>query len=98
MREVEWVAATRRRASGSTAEKEEGSALGVMFCGRDQRPRRHVSADVVEWRSAMLRQAGFSARLAGRLARDGDVDLHDLLRLVDRGCAPELAARILAPL
>ena len=46
----------------------------------------------------MLRQAGFSARLAHRLARDGDVDLHDLLRLVDRGCAPELAARILAPL
>ena len=29
---------------------------------------------------------------------DDDVDLHELLVLVDRGCPPELAARILAPL
>ena len=46
----------------------------------------------------MLRQAGFQDSLARQLALDGDVDLHDLLKLVDRGCPPELAARILAPL
>jgi hypothetical protein len=32
------------------------------------------------------------------LAVDGDVDLHDMLNLIDRGCPPRLAARILAPL
>jgi hypothetical protein len=32
------------------------------------------------------------------LARDPRTDLHALLELVDRGCRPELAARILAPL
>jgi hypothetical protein len=36
--------------------------------------------------------------LAQRLARSDGTDLHRLLELVDRGCPPELAARILAPL
>ena len=42
--------------------------------------------------------AGFEHQLAGSLAADGAVDLHALLELVDRGCPPELADRILAPL
>jgi hypothetical protein len=46
----------------------------------------------------VLEHAGFSEAVASRLAGDGDFDLHDLLELVDRGCPPELAARILAPL
>jgi hypothetical protein len=32
------------------------------------------------------------------LANDRRFDLHAVLELVDRGCPPELAARILAPL
>ncbi|MDX6690229.1 MAG: hypothetical protein QOG15_1686 [Solirubrobacteraceae bacterium] len=51
-----------------------------------------------EWRRRRLIAAGFDAALATRLTRDGAVDLHELLVLVDRGCPPELAARILAPL
>ena len=51
-----------------------------------------------EWRQRRLMAAGFDAALAARLARDGEVDLHELLVLLDRGCSPELAARILAPL
>ena len=62
-----------------------------------RRPR-HVDPDVREWRRHVLQQAGFDEGLAWQLAVDGDVDLHDLLKLVDRGCPPELAARILAPL
>jgi hypothetical protein len=31
------------------------------------------------------------------LARDPRLDLHTLVELVERGCPPELAARILAP-
>jgi hypothetical protein len=52
----------------------------------------------VRWRVQCLRGAGFTADLAERLARADGIDLHQLLELVDRGCPPELAARILAPL
>ena len=52
----------------------------------------------VQWRVKKLRSLGFSADLANELARDGRLDIHALLELVDRGCPPHLAARILAPL
>jgi hypothetical protein len=55
-------------------------------------------APVTEWRRARLERAGFDAPLAAELAADAAVDLHALLELRDRGCPPELAARILAPL
>ena len=51
-----------------------------------------------DWRRRRLIAAGFEPPLAIRLARDAGVDLHELLVLVDRGCPPALAARILAPL
>ena len=50
------------------------------------------------WRRQRLERAGFKAPLADELAADFRVDLHALLELADRGCPPELAARILAPL
>jgi hypothetical protein len=55
-------------------------------------------ADVTEWRRCRLVEAGFPLLLATDLARTSSVDVHELLRLVDRGCPPDLAARILAPL
>ena len=55
-------------------------------------------AEWVRWRVRRLLGAGFSVELARKLARDDGIDLHRLLELVDRGCPPELAARILAPL
>jgi hypothetical protein len=61
-------------------------------------PRRPIAPDVRDWRRQVLEHAGFHDTLARKLAADGDVDLHDLLKLVDRGCPPDLAARILAPL
>jgi hypothetical protein len=51
-----------------------------------------------EWRRRRLMAAGFEPRLAGELAEEPAVDLHELLVLIDRGCPPALAARILAPL
>ena len=65
--------------------------------------KRHASAGhdqdhIVRWRTSQLREAGFDPRLAEALARDCGYDLHAVLRLVDDGCPPELAARILAPL
>jgi hypothetical protein len=64
-----------------------------------ERSRRiRVSHDVILWRRARLSDAGFEPDLAGELAADGRYDLHELLGLIDRGCPPELAARILAPI
>ena len=51
-----------------------------------------------EWRRRRLTAAGFEPRLAAELALEPEVDLHELLVLLDRGCPPPLAARILAPL
>jgi hypothetical protein len=56
-----------------------------------------LSSEVVEWRCARLLAAGFPGGLAADLAQERRVDLHAVLELVDRGCPPELAARILAP-
>ena len=52
----------------------------------------------VQWREGRLLSAGFGPDLADLLAHQEQVDLHELLKLVDRGCPPHLAARILAPL
>jgi hypothetical protein len=52
----------------------------------------------IGWRAQWLRAAGFPPALAHQLAGDGRIDLHALLELVDRGCPPHLAARIVAPL
>jgi hypothetical protein len=53
---------------------------------------------VVGWRREQLAQAGFPLPLAAGLAKNARYDLHALIELVERGCPPELAARILAPL
>ncbi len=53
--------------------------------------------EVVDWRRRRLLDGGFSLPLATVLAADVRVDLHALLQLVERGCPPALAARILAP-
>ena len=53
---------------------------------------------MVPWRRSELRHAGFGAQLAGEVATDLRYDLRAILELVERGCAPELAVRILAPL
>ena len=53
---------------------------------------------VVCWRHDQLVADGFADPLARHLAYDLRWDLHDLLDLHARGCPPELAARILAPI
>jgi hypothetical protein len=53
---------------------------------------------MVEWRREVLLRAGIAPDVATNLAWDCGIDLHSLLELIDRGCPPHLAARILAPL
>jgi hypothetical protein len=57
-----------------------------------------LPVDVRAWRRRRLLEAGFPAALAASVAADPRFDLHALLQLVDRGCSPELAVRIVAPL
>jgi hypothetical protein len=59
-------------------------------------PRRRD--DLIAWRVGRLRSAGLDPKLARLLADDRRYDLHALLELVDRGCPPALAVRILAPI
>jgi hypothetical protein len=54
--------------------------------------------EVVGWRQEQLRRSGFSRPLAAAIADDHRYDLHALIELVERGCRPELAVRILGPL
>ena len=53
---------------------------------------------VLAWRRDLLMHAGCQPALAWELAARRDIDLHDFLNLIDRGCPPHLAARIVAPL
>jgi hypothetical protein len=52
----------------------------------------------VNWRQLELEQHGFPQLLAARIARDPRYDLRQLIALVDEGCPPTLAVRILSPL
>lgn len=54
--------------------------------------------DLTGWRQRRLLRVGFDAELAVAVAGDCAIDLHALIELVERGCPPHLAARILAPL
>jgi hypothetical protein len=54
--------------------------------------------EIVRWRRDQLVDSGFALPVAARLAKDARYDLHALIELVEQGCVPELAVRILAPL
>ncbi len=59
------------------------------------RPPAGEDRDGRRWRQQRLLAAGFPPPLAARLAGTPGTDVHALLGLIDRGCPPELAARIL---
>lgn len=72
--------------------------MAQIHHGRETGRRRTTHPSPVEWRFGRLLETGFPRGLAARLARDTRYDLHALIDLVERGCPPALAARILAPL
>ena len=59
---------------------------------------RELDDQVTGWRREQLLASGFPAPLATRLAADDRYDLHQLIELVEHGCRPDVAVRILAPL
>ena len=55
-----------------------------------------TESDKVErWRAEALERAGYDPTTAAVLAIRTDVDLHRATYLIERGCSPELALRIL---
>ena len=50
---------------------------------------------VEHWRAKELERAGYDRKAARELASRHDVDLHRAVKLLERGCSPELALRIL---
>ncbi len=84
---------------GKIGRRYPGKPGMTTYCARSSSARRpgRPLVDVTAWRRSRLLEAGFPPPLAERLAPDAAVDVHALLQLVDRGCPPELAARILSP-
>ena len=60
-------------------------------------PVTDETASVAEWRFDQLLTVGVDPALAACLASDFRWDLHALIDLIERGCPPGLAARILRP-
>jgi hypothetical protein len=90
--------ATRNRTAVRCVGKNRARAdtngnVRTAFAG-DRAERAAVEA----WRRCQLAEAGFPSRLSAALPGDGRVDVDALIDLVERGCPPELAARIAGPL
>ena len=56
---------------------------------------RDETAQVEAWRAEQLELAGYGAAAAAELAARQDVDLHEAVELLTRGCGLELALKIL---
>ena len=58
-------------------------------------PARDEQEEIVSWRIERLLAAGFDGESAVVLALDRDVDLHQAVSLLERGCLVETALQIL---
>jgi hypothetical protein len=66
---------------------------------RDRPQDRDAQAAALwRWRRDLLARTGLAADAADRVAADARFDVHGLIDLVEQGCPPHLAVRILAPL
>jgi hypothetical protein len=62
------------------------------------KPPVEPGGNLAAWREQRLLRAGVEAGLAAKLAANCALDLHAMIELIEYGCPPNLAARILAPL
>jgi hypothetical protein len=58
-------------------------------------PVETESERVERWRAETLEKVGYDIVSAHELAHRPDVDLHRAIELLERGCKPELALKIL---
>ena len=71
------------------------SAVETQSDDLAEEPGPDPVAKVLGWRIERLIAAGFDSDAAFVLALDRNVDLHDAIKLVGRGCPPSTAVRIL---
>jgi hypothetical protein len=57
--------------------------------------QRETEDEVVAWRRDQLRRAGCRRFDAEVLARERQVDLHEAVELLERGCPSKIAVKIL---
>jgi hypothetical protein len=69
---------------------EEGMTMSAVDTTIETETER-----VERWRTEELLRVGFDVEFATLLASEPGVDLHAAIDLVERGCPPDLAARIL---
>jgi hypothetical protein len=62
----------------------------------EPKPRVLEPAEVARWRLSELVRAGYTWDQGVLLAARPDVDLHDAIKLLRRGCPAETAVKILA--
>ena len=72
-----------------SARKDDVAATDIYLFDQTEIER------IERWRAEELERAGYEPRAAGRLAVRHDVDLHTAVDLLERGCPPELALKIL---
>jgi hypothetical protein len=53
------------------------------------------SERIERWRAEELERAGYEPGAAAKIAVRSDIDLHLAVKLLSRGCPPDLALRIL---
>jgi hypothetical protein len=67
-----------------------------MMSTADLQTRPDVELELVErWRAESLERVGYDAESAAVLAASHEVDLHLAMRLLESGCAVDLALQIL---
>jgi len=58
-------------------------------------PQETEQQRIERWRAEILERAGYGAEEAAELAGRHDVDLHHATGLLEQGCPPDIALRIL---
>jgi hypothetical protein len=69
---------------------EEGTTMSAVETYIETETER-----VERWRTEELLRVGFDVEVATLLGSEFGVDLHAAIDMVERGCPPDLAARIL---
>lgn len=66
-----------------------------MTAAQFEQLEEHEATEVLRWRFEVLVRAGFDLEQAAVVAAHVEIDLHEAVELLDRGCTPEIALRIL---
>ena len=70
--------------------------MGYALTKVEADPDRYSAVDqLIRWRFSQLRRSGYPEPVAAEIAARFDIDLHEATGLVQAGCPPATAVRIL---